>query len=43
VVEGAGGIATDWRGKPLGLDSDGRVVMAGDPAVHGAALELLQG
>ena len=43
VVEGAGGIATDWRGGPLGLESDGRVVMAGDPAIHAAALELLQG
>ncbi|MEX0922385.1 MAG: histidinol-phosphatase [Rhodovibrionaceae bacterium] len=41
VVEGAGGIATDWNGRPLGLESDGRVVMAGDPRVHAAALELL--
>ena len=43
VVEGAGGIATDWQGKPLGLESDGRVVMAGDRRVHDAALNLLQG
>jgi histidinol phosphatase-like enzyme (inositol monophosphatase family) len=43
VIEGAGGIASDWRGDPLGLESDGRVVMAGDPRVHEAALELLAG
>ena len=43
VVEGAGGIASDWRGNPLGLESDGRVVMAGDARVHTAALELLAG
>lgn len=43
VVEGAGGIATDWQGNPLGLESDGRVIMAGDPRVHAAALELLAG
>jgi len=41
VVKGAGGIATDWSGRPLGLDSDGRVLMAADPALHAAALQLL--
>lgn len=41
VVEGAGGLASDWNGNPLGLESDGRVVMAGDARVHAAALELL--
>ena len=29
VVEGAGGVISDWQGKPLTLDSDGRVVAAG--------------
>ena len=43
VVQGAGGIITDWRGSPLGLESDGRVVAAGDPRVHAAALERLAG
>ena len=38
VVTGAGGLMTDWRGEPLGLESDGRVVAAGDPRVHAAAL-----
>jgi len=41
VIEGAGGRITDWRGEPLGLESDGHVVAAGDGRVHGAALALL--
>jgi inositol-phosphate phosphatase/L-galactose 1-phosphate phosphatase/histidinol-phosphatase len=43
VVAGAGGIATDWHGRPLDLASDGRVLVAGDAAVHAAALALLAG
>ncbi|HZK90129.1 MAG TPA: histidinol-phosphatase [Stellaceae bacterium] len=43
IIEGAGGIATDWRGAPLGLSSDGRVLIAGDKRTHGDALALLQG
>jgi inositol-phosphate phosphatase/L-galactose 1-phosphate phosphatase/histidinol-phosphatase len=41
VIEGAGGIVTDWTGKPLGLGSDGRVVAAGDRRVHRRVLALL--
>jgi inositol-phosphate phosphatase/L-galactose 1-phosphate phosphatase/histidinol-phosphatase len=41
VVEGAGGIVTDWQGAPLGLASDGRVVIAGDRRAHEQALALL--
>ena len=41
IVEGAGGVATDWRGAPLSLASDGRVVVAGDRRAHAAALVLL--
>jgi histidinol-phosphatase len=41
VVEGAGGIMTDWRGQPLHSGSDGGVVAAGDPRLHAAALALL--
>jgi histidinol phosphatase-like enzyme (inositol monophosphatase family) len=41
VIEAAGGIATDWQGRPLGLGSDGRVVAAGDRRCHEAALALL--
>lgn len=43
VIEGAGGIITDWRGRALGARSDGRVVAAGDPRVHDQALRLLAG
>jgi inositol-phosphate phosphatase / L-galactose 1-phosphate phosphatase / histidinol-phosphatase len=43
IVEGAGGIATDWQGSPLGLSSDGRVLIAGDKRTHSDALALLRG
>jgi inositol-phosphate phosphatase/L-galactose 1-phosphate phosphatase/histidinol-phosphatase len=43
IIEGAGGIATDWQGAPLGLASDGRVLIAGDKRTHGEALDLLRG
>jgi fructose-1,6-bisphosphatase/inositol monophosphatase family enzyme len=41
VIEGAGGCATDWQGRALGSGSDGRVLTAGDPAVHAEAMRLL--
>ena len=41
IVEGAGGVATDWRGRSLHLASDGRILVAGDRRLHGAALALL--
>jgi len=41
IVKGAGGIASDWRGMPLSLASDGRVVVAGDRRAHEEALGLL--
>jgi inositol-phosphate phosphatase / L-galactose 1-phosphate phosphatase / histidinol-phosphatase len=43
IIAGAGGIATDWRGAPLSLASDGRVLVAGDRRVHQMALALLAG
>jgi inositol-phosphate phosphatase/L-galactose 1-phosphate phosphatase/histidinol-phosphatase len=43
VVTGAGGVMTDWQGAPLTTASDGRVLAAGDPAVHAAALTVLGG
>ncbi len=43
VVEGAGGAMTDWRGQPLTLKSDGRVVAAGDAGLLGPALTALAG
>jgi inositol-phosphate phosphatase / L-galactose 1-phosphate phosphatase / histidinol-phosphatase len=41
IVEGAGGLATDWHGADLDLDSDGRILVAGDRRTHRAALELI--
>jgi inositol-phosphate phosphatase/L-galactose 1-phosphate phosphatase/histidinol-phosphatase len=41
IVEGAGGIASDWQGAPLSLTSDGRVLVAGDREAHRQALALL--
>jgi fructose-1,6-bisphosphatase/inositol monophosphatase family enzyme len=43
VIEGAGGRMSDWQGKPLGLESDGRVLAAGDQRLVAPALALLGG
>ena len=43
VVEAAGGIATDWQGRPLTIASDDQVLAAGDRRMHEAALQLLAG
>ena len=43
IVEGAGGVITDWRGAALDLAADGHALVAGDGAVHRAALALLAG
>ncbi len=42
VIEGAGGIITDWHGKALSLKSDGKVCAAGDKRLHAQALDILQ-
>ena len=42
VVTGAGGTMSDWQGKPLGLESGGSVLAAGDRRVHEEAQSLLQ-
>ena len=41
VVEGAGGVMTDWEGQPLGLGSKGQVVAAASAELHRAALAFL--
>jgi histidinol phosphatase-like enzyme (inositol monophosphatase family) len=43
VVAGAGGLVTGWDGKPLTLDSNGRVLAVGDPALLAEAVGLLGG
>jgi len=40
IVEHAGGVVTDWEGGPAA--GGGRVVAAGDPAIHREALKVLQ-
>ena len=39
IVNGAGGLMTDWNGNPLTPSSDGRVIAAATPALHRALLE----
>ncbi|MEE8444656.1 MAG: inositol monophosphatase family protein, partial [Alphaproteobacteria bacterium] len=41
VITGAGGAVADWRGQPMRLDSDGRIVAAGDPALLAEAIAVL--
>ncbi|MBB4302915.1 myo-inositol-1(or 4)-monophosphatase [Rhodobium orientis] len=41
IVEGAGGVVTDWSGGPAG--SGGQVVASGDPRLHEQVLKKLSG
>lgn len=41
VIEGAGGVCTDWKGRPLEIGGDGSIVAAGDARVHSEALAVL--
>lgn len=43
VVEGAGGVITDWSGRMLDLESDGHLCVVGDARIHDAVLSELQG
>jgi len=43
VIEGAGGVITDWTGAALTTKSGDRVIAAGDAALHRAAMGLLAG
>lgn len=40
VIEGVGGIITDWAGKPLSLHSDGSVIACANKGLYGEALNL---
>lgn len=42
IIAGAGGVMTDWQGRPPRLGSDGRVLCAGDRRCHDLAISLLQ-
>ena len=41
VVRQAGGMISDWAGRPLTLESDGTVLAAAHPALHREALDIL--
>jgi inositol-phosphate phosphatase / L-galactose 1-phosphate phosphatase / histidinol-phosphatase len=43
VIEGAGGLVTDWAGAPLTLASGDAIVAAGDRRAHAATLAALAG
>jgi inositol-phosphate phosphatase/L-galactose 1-phosphate phosphatase/histidinol-phosphatase len=42
VISGAGGKITDWNGDNLNLESDGRILAAGDPKIHKQLLKVIQ-
>ncbi|MCZ0813471.1 MAG: inositol monophosphatase family protein [Pseudomonadota bacterium] len=41
IITEAGGIITDWQGRPLDYGSDGRVISAATPELHGELMALL--
>jgi inositol-phosphate phosphatase/L-galactose 1-phosphate phosphatase/histidinol-phosphatase len=41
IIEGAGGIVTDWRGNRPGLVTDGRILACGDARLHRQLMQLL--
>lgn len=43
IVAGAGGVVTDWQGRPPGTGDAGDIVAAGDARCHAEALALLGG
>ena len=43
IIEGAGGKLTDWNGRVLRPDGDGRALAVGDPALLAPAIRLLTG
>ena len=43
IVSGAGGVVSDWNGRPLKLDMTVEVIACGDPHIHDRALKILKG
>ena len=43
VIQGAGGLVTDWQGGVIDLAWQGQVLAAGDPVAHAAAMKVLAG
>lgn len=42
IIEGAGGVITDWQGQPLTLNSGPQILAAGQPDRHAEALALVR-
>lgn len=42
VIEGAGGVITDWEGQPLTLQSEGKIIAAASTKLHAEALTALR-
>ncbi len=42
VVEGAGGVVSDWRGRPLTINSDGTFIASGDAHCHADVLTMIR-
>ena len=43
IVKGAGGGITDWQGKAIDINSDGRVIASGDPKIISQVTKILTG
>lgn len=41
IIEEAGGIITDWEGKPMSLQSDGNLIAAATHELHAQALQFI--
>ncbi|HRE20245.1 MAG TPA: inositol monophosphatase family protein [Rhabdaerophilum sp.] len=42
IIEGAGGVITDWHGAPITRETGRQILVAGDPARHREALLLVE-
>jgi inositol-phosphate phosphatase / L-galactose 1-phosphate phosphatase / histidinol-phosphatase len=42
IIESAGGVITDWEGKRLNINSDGRVIAASSKYLHNLSINYLQ-
>lgn len=41
IIEGAGGVVTDWHGAPITIETGTRILAAGDARLHEAVLALI--
>jgi inositol-phosphate phosphatase / L-galactose 1-phosphate phosphatase / histidinol-phosphatase len=41
IIEGAGGVVTDWAGEPVTLSTGRRILAAGDASLHERALDTI--